>query len=75
MTLSERYLWCHQKGRRTDISVTEDLVEKLFNVTEFKNFFEGGKRGDERWYAFCNQIQSNPDDFMLLAQKLKLLAK
>lgn len=68
-------LWCSRKGGRTDIDVTEELVLELFDVTKFRNLFKGGKEGDEGWYAFCNHIQSNPEDFSRLIFKFRILAK
>ncbi len=73
--LIREILWCSQKGGRTDINATEELVEKLHDVREFRELFKGGKKGDEGWYAFCNNIQGDPAAFLSLIQKLKLLAK
>jgi len=73
--LIREILWCSQKGGRTDINATEELVDKLHNVREFRELFSHGKESNEGWYAFCNHIQGDPNDFLSLVQKLKLLAK
>lgn len=40
-------LWCSRNGGRTDIDVTGELVEELFDVTKFRDLFKGGNEGDE----------------------------
>lgn len=68
-------LWFSRRGGRSDITVTPELVDELFDVEKFRDLFKGGREGDEGWYAFCNHIQNNPEDFASLILKFKLLAK
>lgn len=66
---------CSKKGGRKDLDITEELVDKLFDVKEFRALFKDGEQAKEGFYAFLNHIQSHNFDFLQIIQELKVLTK
>ena len=64
-----------QKGGKSDIDATSDLVDALMEPQAFKKMFEGRREGSEGFYAFSNHIQSNETDLRSLVFKFKLVAR
>ncbi|PHR56769.1 MAG: hypothetical protein COA47_12635 [Robiginitomaculum sp.] len=68
-------VFASQKGGRNDISAETKTMDQLMTVGGFRTVFEGGREGDEGWYAFRNYIAHNECEFQEIVFSLIMLAK
>lgn len=59
-------------------SVSPDLVEKLLDINEFNNYFKGGKKANEGWYAVLNGLNDQNlkeimIQFEILSQEIEFI--
>ncbi|MCC2613494.1 hypothetical protein [Neorhizobium petrolearium] len=62
------------KGGREDLTGQYDEIESLTDVREFKIRFSKGKKSNEGFYAFENQMMERTFEFESIIQDIKLLA-
>ena len=63
------------KGGRHDLTSSFDFVESLTSPAAFKKTFEGGREGDEGFYAFENQMNDETPEFRQIVQGLTMFSK
>jgi hypothetical protein len=78
-SIKEDILWAvvhaSVKGGRRDLTADFETIEKLMMPGAFKEAFQGGREGDEGFYAFANQMSDDTPEFRLIVQNLQMLSK
>ena len=64
-----------QKGGRRDLVADSETVEKLLSTHGFKAMFEGGRQGDEGYYAFENQMSDATPEYDEIVFNLKVVSR
>lgn len=62
------------KGGRTDLTADVNTISKLLTTTGFREAFEGGREGDEGFYAFENQMSNLTPEFQEIIINLEMLS-
>lgn len=73
--LAVQVIFASQKGGRKDLHVDGHTEKKLLTVDGFKEVFDGGSEADEGFYAFCNGVTEDGQEFREITWVLKMLAK
>jgi len=68
-------IFASQKGGRADLTTDSETVERLLTIDGFKNAFEGGREGDEGFYAFQNYIGDDVHEYREIIMSLEVLSK
>jgi hypothetical protein len=63
------------KGGRHDLTSSFEFVESLVSPAAFKKAFEGGREGNEGFYAFANQMSDETPEFRQIVHGLTMLSK
>jgi hypothetical protein len=63
------------KGDRRDLIPNSEFIESLTSPDAFKKSFDGGRLGDEGFYAFENQMSDETPEFRQIVQSLTMLSK
>lgn len=64
-----------QKGGRTDLVANSTTIETALTTSGFKSLFQGGREGDEGYYAFENQMDSKTPEYDEIVFNLKVIAR
>lgn len=77
--IKEDLLWqiifASQKGGRRDLVASSETIERLLDIEGFRNAFQGGREGDEGWYAFCNHMSEDNSELEAILLTLRILRK
>lgn len=68
-------VFASQKGGRRDLLADQDTINRLQTVEGFKEAFAGGRKANEGFYAFENQMSNDTPEFKEIVLNLELLAK
>jgi hypothetical protein len=68
-------VFASRKGGREDLHADTEMMERLMTTEGFRAAFEGGKQGDEGFYAFINQMTHDTPEYREIVSTLELLAK
>ena len=68
-------IFASQKGGRRDLQADAETIDKLMTVEGFKEAFQGGRKADEGYYAFKNQMSDDTPEFREILLNLEMLAK
>lgn len=67
-------IWVSQSGGREDISADSKTIDLILTVEGFKSLFQGGKLGNEGFYAFRNGLNNSEYQHQQLLYLLSSLA-
>lgn len=71
----EQIIVASEKGGRTDLSPDSGTIEKLLAIDEFKKAYEGGREGNEGFYAFQNYIGQDVPEYQEIVFCFHILSK
>lgn len=64
-----------QKGGRCNLKADTETIAQLMTIEGFKQAFENGRKSNEGFYAFENQMSNNTSEFEQILLNLEMLAK
>lgn len=67
-------IWVSQRGGREDISADSKTIDLILTVEGFKSLFQGGKLGNEGFYAFRNGLNNSEYQHQKLLYLMSSLA-
>ena len=68
-------IFASQKGGRTDLSANSETLDSLMTIDGFRATFEGGREGNEGFYAFRNYIGDDVPEYREIILSLQVLSK
>ncbi len=66
-------VFASQKGGRSEMEASEDTIEKLLTTNGFRDAFQGGRKGNEGFNAFQNQMDQATPEFNEIVINLEFL--
>jgi hypothetical protein len=68
-------LQASRSGGRRDISTDQATIKKVLRPEGFKSLFQGGREGDEGYYAFQNQMDSRTYEYDEIVFNLRIVSR
>jgi hypothetical protein len=64
-----------QKGGRDELSADTETIDRVLTVAGFKDLFKDGRKANEGFYAFQNQMSDDTPEYSEIVFNLKIMGR